>query len=53
MKDILTNKKSEPNKPLHSFLTGGAGTGKTFTAKALFQSLVRFYNVEWTMIHYN
>jgi hypothetical protein len=46
MKDILTKKKSEPNKPVHLFLTGGVGTDKTFTTKALFQSLVHFYNVE-------
>ena len=46
MKDILTKKKSEPYKPVHLFLTGGAETEKTFTTKALFQSLVHFYNVK-------
>ena len=29
---------------MYLFLTGGAGTGKTFTGKAIFQSLVRYYN---------
>jgi hypothetical protein len=35
MKYILTKKKSQPNKPVHLFLTGGAGMDKTFTAKEL------------------
>ena len=43
-KDILTKKKKAPNELIHLFLTGGAGTGKTFTAIAIFQSLVRMYN---------
>lgn len=46
VKDILRKKICEPNKPIHLFLTCGAGTGKTFTAKAIFQSLIRFYNME-------
>ena len=46
VKDVLRKKKCDPNKPIHLFLTGGAGTGKTFTAKAIFQSLVRYYNAE-------
>jgi hypothetical protein len=46
MKDILTKKKSEPNKLVHLFLIGGPRTNKTFTTKALFQSLVHLYNVE-------
>jgi hypothetical protein len=28
---------------VHLFLTGGAETGKTFTAKALFQMLIQIY----------
>ena len=36
-------------KPLHLFLTGGAGTGKTFTAKTLFQMLIRIYDAHNTI----
>ena len=44
VKDILTKKKRGPNELIYLFLTGGTGTGKTFTAKVLFQSLVHIYN---------
>ena len=44
--DVISKKKCYPNKAIQLFLTGGAGTGKTFTAKAIFQSLIRFYNIE-------
>ena len=46
VKNILTKKKHEPNKPLCLFITGSARTRKTFTAKAIFQSLIHFYNDE-------
>jgi Cdc6-like AAA superfamily ATPase len=29
---------------VHLFLTGGVGTGKTFTTKELFQMLIRIYD---------
>jgi hypothetical protein len=35
--------------PLHLFLTSGAGTGKTFTAKILFQMLIRIYDAHNTI----
>ena len=44
VKDILTRNKRAPNEPIYLFLTGGMRTRKTFTAKVLFQSLVRMYN---------
>jgi hypothetical protein len=40
VKDILTKKKCDPNKPMHLFLIWGTGIGKTFTTKAIFQLLV-------------
>jgi hypothetical protein len=33
-----------PKEPIHLFLTGGGGTGKTFTTKSIFQSLVHLHN---------
>jgi hypothetical protein len=44
LKDVLMSKKLTPDKPLYLFLTGGAGTGKTFTAKVLFEALIRIYD---------
>lgn len=44
VKDILLRKQIAQSEPLHLFLTGGAGTGKTFTAKAMYQGLLRIYN---------
>jgi len=50
VKEILTNKKGDPNQPIYLFLTGGAGTGKTFTAKTIFHSLMWMYN---NILEYN
>jgi hypothetical protein len=44
LKDIALQKCLNMNNLVHVFLTGGAGTGKTFTAKALFQMLIRIYD---------
>jgi len=33
-----------PNEPIHLFITGSAGTSKTFTLMLLIQSLICFYN---------
>jgi ATP-dependent DNA helicase PIF1 len=44
VKDIALKKCLNMNSPVHVFLTGGAGTGKTFTTKALFQMLIRIYD---------
>ncbi|XP_059077054.1 uncharacterized protein LOC131876217 [Cryptomeria japonica] len=44
VKDIIMKKLKNIKAPLHLFLTGGAGTGKTFTAKAIYQALLRIYN---------
>ncbi|MCG8077483.1 MAG: AAA family ATPase [Candidatus Thiodiazotropha taylori] len=32
------------DEPLHLFLTGGAGVGKTVVVNAIYQSMLRFYN---------
>lgn len=40
IKDIVMKKLKDMKNPLHLFLTGGAGTGKTFTATAIFQALI-------------
>ena len=44
--DVMYYKNVHPNKPLHLFLTGGAGTGKIFCLKLLVQGLLRLYNKE-------
>lgn len=44
IKDIVKKKIKNNKNLLHLFLTGGAGTGKTFTAKAIYQALLRIYN---------
>ncbi|XP_059070801.1 uncharacterized protein LOC131860407 [Cryptomeria japonica] len=44
VKDIAIKKMKNMQTPLHLFLTGGAGTGKTFTAKAIYQTLLRLYS---------
>jgi exonuclease III len=49
VKDIALKKSMDIQKPLHLFLTGGAGTGKTFTAKTLFQMLIRIYDAHNTI----
>jgi len=48
LKDIAIKKQKNIDKPLCLFFTGGAGTRKTFTAKAIYQTLIRIYNE-----HYN
>ena len=32
------------DEPLHLFLTGGAGVGKTVVVNATYQAMLRFYN---------
>jgi hypothetical protein len=44
LKDIALKKCLSMHTHVHLFLTGGAGTGKTFTTKALFQMLIRIYD---------
>jgi Cdc6-like AAA superfamily ATPase len=44
VKDIAFKKCSDMHTPLYLFLTGGAGTGKTFTTKVIFQMLIRIYD---------
>jgi hypothetical protein len=44
VKDIALKKWLNMNNRVHVFLTGRAGTCKTFTAKALFQMLIRIYD---------
>ena len=41
--DIALRKKTDPSTPIHLFLTGGAGTGKTHTLLLLVQALQRIY----------
>jgi hypothetical protein len=40
VKDISLKKLRDMQMPLYLFLTGGAGTGKTFTTKMIFQMLI-------------
>jgi hypothetical protein len=42
--DIIYRKRRNPSKTLFIFLTGGAGTGKTFTLLCIIQYLLRYYN---------
>jgi hypothetical protein len=44
LKEISLKKRLNMNSLVHVFLTGGAGTGKTFTVKAVFQILIRIYD---------
>jgi hypothetical protein len=44
VKDIAIKKCLNMHTPVHLFLTGGVGTCKTFTVKALFQMLIRIYD---------
>jgi hypothetical protein len=44
LKDIALKKCLNMHTHVHLFLTGRAGTGKTFTVKALFQMLIRIYD---------
>ena len=43
LNDIVTKKKNNPNEVFHLFVIG-AGIGKTFVGKAIFQSLVCMHN---------
>jgi chromosomal replication initiation ATPase DnaA len=38
--DIMYKKRVFANEPIYLFLTGGAGTGKTFTLQAIVQGLL-------------
>ena len=42
--DLMYRKCINSNDPIHLFLTGGAGTGKTFTLQLIVQGLLRFYH---------
>jgi hypothetical protein len=44
LKDSVLKKCLNMDTHVHLFLTGGAGIGKTFTAKTLFQILIRIYD---------
>jgi hypothetical protein len=44
LKDIALKKCLNMDTLVHLFLTGGAGIGKTFTTKALFQMHIRIYD---------
>ena len=46
VKEIVARKKNNPSTPFHLFLTGGAGTGKTHTAKIAYDALLHFYDKE-------
>lgn len=37
-------KRYAPKRPLYMFLTGRAGTCKTFTTKVLFEAMIRYYD---------
>jgi len=37
---VMFRKKQNPNEPLHLFITGGAGTGKTFMLMLLIPGLL-------------
>ncbi len=39
-----TEKKQNPNEPIHLFIIGGVITRKTFTLMLLIQALIHFYN---------
>lgn len=41
--DIMLKKRISPNTALNIFITGGAGTGKTFTLMLIIQGLLRYY----------
>jgi hypothetical protein len=41
---LCLEKKQNPNKPLHLFITRGVDIGKTFMLMLLIQGLLRFYN---------
>lgn len=44
IKNIIIKKLKKLNTPIHLFLTGGAGTRKTFTATTIYQALIRLYS---------
>jgi hypothetical protein len=44
LKDIALKKHLNMDTHVHLFLIGGAGTGKTFIAKALFQMIIQIYD---------
>ncbi|XP_059067636.1 uncharacterized protein LOC131858419 [Cryptomeria japonica] len=44
VKDIAIKKMKNMQTPLHLFLTSGEGIGKTFTAKAIYQTLLHLYS---------
>lgn len=44
LKDVIKTKKLALHKPLFLFLTGGAGTGKTYTKKVICDALITLYD---------
>ncbi len=38
-------KNQNPNEPIHLFIIGGDGIGKTFTLLFIIQALICFYNI--------
>jgi hypothetical protein len=42
--DIMYKKRFFANEPIYLFLTGGAGTGKSFTLQAIVQGLLRMHH---------
>jgi hypothetical protein len=49
VKDIVLKKIRDMKTPLYLFLMSGGGTGKTFTAKMIFQMLIRIHNADNTI----
>ena len=41
---VLHYIKTDQEHPLHNFLSGGAGVGKSQVVKAIYQSLIRYFN---------
>lgn len=44
VKDMVMKKIKHNKTSIHLFLTGGAGTSKTFTTKVIYQALLHIYN---------
>ena len=44
LKDAIMTNRLFPHKPLYLFLTGRAGTSKTFIEKLLYEALIHLYD---------
>jgi chromosomal replication initiation ATPase DnaA len=42
--------KNNPNNPIHLFLIGGVGIGKTFVLRLINQELKQLYNKDLSLI---